>query len=98
MIDSEGSCGFDFLTVSSTTVRLDKTKFNGAVRAIITCETASIRYRYDPVTADNQRADAGHILAAGGSMVLEGATNINNFRVVRSGGTDGMLRVTYEKL
>ncbi len=98
MIHGEGAFGYDSFTVSTTTLRLDATKRSKAVRAVLTCETADIRYRYDPIIpGENEDADAGHVLAKDGNIVVEGKTNCDNFRFIRSGGTDGILRVTYEQ-
>lgn len=66
----------------------------GAARAIITVETAQLRYRYDgsdPTSAE------GHILNINDVLVLVGTDAISQFRGIRTGGTSAVLKVTYER-
>lgn len=65
-----------------------------AQRAVITVETAQIRYRYD----GGAPTDAvGHILNSGDVVTLIGYAAINQFRAIRTGGTSGVIVVTYER-
>jgi hypothetical protein len=60
-----------------------------ANRATITVEGAAIRFRVDGVTPT-----AGHRVAPGGVVVLDGTTEIKGFRAIGPGAT---LRITYER-
>jgi hypothetical protein len=64
------------------------------VRAVMTLETAQVRYRYD---GTNPTSSEGHLLEIGETLVLEGAANIDKFKAIRTGSTDGTLKVTYER-
>ena len=66
----------------------------GSVRAVMTLETAQVRYRYD---GTNPTSSEGHLLEIGETLVLEGAANIDRFRAIRTGSTSGVLKVTYER-
>lgn len=64
----------------------------GAVTAFCTLETADIRFWHHGVAPS---ATVGHPMAAGQSFALYGATNLSNFRAIRSGGTNGSLTCSY---
>jgi hypothetical protein len=66
----------------------------GAVRAIITVETAQLRYRYD---GSDPTSSEGHILNINDVLVLVGTDAIEQFRGIRTGGTSAVLKVTYER-
>ena len=65
-----------------------------AVRAVLSLETAQIRFAYD---GDAPTSTAGHLMDPGDVITLEGAQSISRFRAIRTGGTSGVLTVTYEK-
>lgn len=67
---------------------------SAAKRAVITCETAQIRYRYD---GTDPTSSEGHILNSNDVLTLVGAGNIEKFRAIRTGATSGVLKVTYER-
>ena len=63
-------------------------------RALITVESAAIRFRMDgedPVDA----VGGGHIGQVGTIITLENAEEIRKFKAVRSGGSDASLFVSY---
>jgi hypothetical protein len=60
--------------------------------AILTLETASIRWRID---GGNPSGTVGHLMATTDSIVLHGANTLANFRAYRATGADASLRVTY---
>lgn len=63
--------------------------------AFITAETAQMRYRFDGVAAVT--TSAGHLLEVGQSIVLSNYSQIVKFRAIRTGGTSGVISVTYLK-
>lgn len=65
----------------------------GAVKAVITCETAQVRYTYDGTAPTTT---VGHLLESGSAIIVEGPGNISKFKAIRTGGTSGTLKVTYE--
>lgn len=95
--------GYDFeqLVIANSVNVLTPSKYKnsatsgGALSAFITNETAQIRYRYDNGTPSTT---AGHILEAGGTLVLVGQNQMSQFKAIRTGSTSATLTVTYERL
>ena len=90
---------FEALTVASAIKTLTESVYrnsdgNYAKRALITCETAQIRYKYN---GDDPTSSEGHLLNPMDTLVIIGATNIKNFKAIRTGTTSGKIQVTYEK-
>lgn len=90
---------YESITVSSTAIGCTAATVSpggapGAVRAMLTLESAQVRYRYD---GTNPTSSEGHLLEIGETLVLEGAANIDKFKAIRTGSTDGTLKVTYER-
>lgn len=84
---STTAVGFTATTITPTSASL-----RPATAAIITLETADIRYRYD---GTNPTATEGHAAASGSTIVVRGANNVLRFRMIRSGASDATARVTY---
>src|SRR5881396_698738 len=86
---------FDQAVTVSTTVMALPTSFMGqqVVRAILSVETAGIRYRYNGADPD---AQTGHLLQAGQGITVEGAYNIGKFRFIRATSTDATVFLTLE--
>jgi hypothetical protein len=96
--------GHEAVTVDATAggVGLTVTKYNPvgsagmnhkAKYAYCTVEDQEIRYSVDPATVP-EAGTGGHEVAAGGSFWLYGQM-IPNFKAIRTGGSSGVLRVTY---
>lgn len=66
----------------------------GAVRAVLTLETAQIRWTYDGTAPTTT---VGHLMETGEKVALTGAETIARFRAIRTGGTSGVLHITYER-
>lgn len=86
---------FESITVSSTSTRLTGSTFapagtSPAAYAFITIETDGISFRCDGTAATATNHDA----ATTDQIVIYGAGNIENFRMIRTGG-DATLRVSY---
>jgi len=95
---------FESVTVSTTAVGLTETKYKkamesagallGAKSAFITVEDNPIRFSVmagvTPTASTN-----GHEMGAGTSFELHGATQMANFKAIRTGGADGVLHITY---
>lgn len=64
----------------------------GAVKALVTVETAAVRMRIDGSTATST---VGHLLDPGDSVVIEGTDSIINASFVRDTSTSGAIHVTY---
>ena len=98
MIDQEAAFSFQQLTISSVAVTLTATVgLNNAHRAVITCETNPIRFRYD---GTNPTSTVGHILYPADKLILEGRVNISNFSAIRASTAtdDAVLMITYETI
>ena len=63
------------------------------MRAYVTAEGGLVRYRYD---GSDPTATVGHLLWNGDSILIEGSTNVRNFRAIRAGDVSGSLSVTFE--
>lgn len=93
-LSSNPAFGYEALTVADTAVGVTFAQASDAERMIATVETAQVRYRYDggsPTAAD------GHLAEVGDVIVIEGSGNITAFRAIRTGGTSGVLRITFER-
>ena len=91
---------FGYGTVSTTVLTLGSFSFTAiqignASRMIATVDSNSILYRYDN-TGGTITSPQGHLAGAGAVIELLGKTNISNFQVIRSGGTDATLAITLE--
>lgn len=94
--DTEGGTGF-----TSSKIRPTSGDFKGKAcqKAIVTVENEGIRYTLDgtaPVTGTASASTHGHLVAAGGSFVIEHPKNVSNFLAISVSTTDAWLRVTYE--
>lgn len=90
---------FESITVAATAVgftaaTITPSTFGPAQRAVVTVETAQVRYRIDAAPT----ATVGHILNAGDVLVLEGINNINSVRFIRTGATNATIMCTYERI
>lgn len=96
MLNQEVAFRFDTVVVDNTATSL--TTASGDLhgfRAVITCEDAQVRFRYD---GGDPSATVGHLLNIGDQLILEGRSNIINFKAIRTGGVNGTLLVTLEAL
>jgi hypothetical protein len=89
---------FETITVSSvaigfTSSKVSSTGVPSAKAAIITIETNPLRYRYDGTAPTTT---VGHLRAATDTpLVVWGINNIRNFKMIRQGGADASVSVTY---
>jgi hypothetical protein len=90
----DAAMGFESLTVADTAVGVTFADADEAERAFMTLETGQIRFRYDGVSPT---ASEGHLMEIGDVFVLEGGGNITAFEAIRTGGTSGVLKITYER-
>ena len=68
---------------------------NPHLRAIVTLEGGHIRYKYN---SDEPTKTSGHLMEHGDKNIIEGKTNIDNFKAVKIGDKPGILSVTYERV
>ena len=106
IVDSEGrfremgrrkavaSDSFETLLISQTALTLTPATYAGASGAIITVETADLRYRIDGLAPT---ASVGHLVTSGNDIVLTSLTAVENFRAIRDAGVDVDITVTYTK-
>lgn len=92
---------YESVTVDNTTGGVRFTKLthtpaagNPAKRAIVTVETAQIRYKID---GGAPTSSEGHILNVNDVLSINGQGNINNFRAIRVGSTSGVIKCTFER-
>lgn len=91
---SNSAQGLPTAYMGATATRITLTGFDrGAYGALITCETADIRFSYNSVTPT--QAGLGHILAAGSSIMLDGEEQVNGFKFIsKTADTPATLTVT----
>ena len=86
------SIGFTAGTITPTTAAAGSTR--PAHRAVVTAETAQMRYRYD---GTDPTASTGHLLDVGDVLVVEGIVNVQTIRFIRTGATSGTITCSYER-
>ncbi len=80
------------LTVTNAVKILTALTYGTATRALITVETADIRFR---LTGADPTADLGHLLRQGECLILTSAEDIANFKAFADTGEDATIYVTY---
>lgn len=60
--------------------------------ASITAEDNQMRFTLDGTTVSTT---VGHLLDVGDALEVVGFVNIQNFRAIRTGGSSGVIKVTY---
>ena len=86
------------ITISTKIKKLTLSKINKepnfpAKKALITCESGNIRYKY---SGNNPSSTQGHFMFADDFINVYGTQNIKNFRAIRTGDDDAVLSITYE--
>lgn len=89
---------YEALSVAGAAVSLTAGKLAVAdkakcIRVWITSETADIRYRLD---GGDPTTSVGHLLIAGGTLEVEGQTNLERFSMIAVSGT-ASVRVSYAR-
>ena len=97
--EAPSAFAFESITVAGTAIgptaaTISPTGAPGAVRATLTLETAQVRYRYDGTAPT---ATEGHLLEVGDVLTLEGHVNISRLLAIRTGGTSGVIKASYER-
>lgn len=89
--------GYEALTVSTVALALTSSEYVSGDKkariAYITVESNPINFTYEGTTPTST---VGHNLTAGSTLILEGYANIVAFRMIRSGGSDATVKITYE--
>ena len=85
---------FEQLTIDATVggIALTPAKYTTNTKSFITIETASIRYRIDGTAPT---AAIGHLLNAGDILILDSASDIANFKSIRTGSVSAVINCTY---
>lgn len=89
---------YESITVSASVVTLTASKLSPtdgtppAASALLSLETAAIRYRLDGV---DPTSSEGHLLASGDVLLLENITALRQFKAIKDTGVDGVLSVSY---
>jgi len=68
-----------------------------AVGALITCETNDVRYTLDGANdpTGSGGADFGHVMPAGGGIILDSPDHVQNFKFVsKTADSHGVLHIT----
>lgn len=92
------SAAYESITANTTAVGFTAAKIastNGGqiVGALVSCETAQVRFTLDGTTVN--ASTSGHLLNSGDIMEVWGGNDLKNFKAIRTGATNGALKVTY---
>lgn len=99
--DETPATDFETVTVSTVSIGFTASKIlqnvtggtkRRCVKALFTVETNPVRFRFDGTAPT---ATVGHLMAAGDSFLVTGDANVSNMRLIRQGGADGTVMVTY---
>ena len=83
---------FETLTVSTASVGFTAATRDDRRFALVTCETADVRYRLDGTAPT---ASVGHVLPAGGGVFLDSPHQVANFRAIRKDSADASLSCSF---
>ena len=83
---------YESVTVADSAIGLTSGTYGSNTKAFMTLETAQIRIRID---GTNPAAGEGHLIEVGDIIKLNSAADIATFKAIRTGGTSGVLKVTY---
>lgn len=83
---------FESVTVSTNSTALTTATLNDAQFALITVETAAVRFRIDGTAPT---ASVGHVLEPGDILELDRNSQLAEIRFIRRDGVDATLRVSY---
>lgn len=83
---------FERIEVAAAAIGLNAVEVLSSKKALLTLETAQIRFRYD---GTDPTATVGHVLNPNDVLRLEGI-QLQKFKAIRTGSTSGVLSVTYE--
>lgn len=86
---------FETITVAGTAIGFTSSKINSTPKpkkVFITTESAQLRYRFD---GTDPTSSVGHLLVPTQSLTLEGFSQINNFKAIRTGATSATIQVSF---
>ena len=88
---------YEQITVAGAAAGLTTSKYGPpsgakAISALITSETAQIRYTLDGSTTPT--SDIGHLMSPGDALILDDSTAVKNFKFILVSGSP-VLNVTY---
>lgn len=70
------------------------TDLAGAEQAIVSCNTQGVTLTFD---GTDPTATVGIVLAANDRIIVKGNQNIQNIKLIRSGGSDALVTIQLEK-
>ena len=89
---------YESVTVADTAIGITPTLYSSAgakaLRAMVTAETAQMRYRMDGTSPTDTE---GHLLNPFDALMLENSDQIAAFKAIRVGAVSGVLKVTLLK-
>lgn len=84
---------FESLAVAGSAVGFTAGTIGGnRTHALITCETAAVRFRFD---GTDPTSSVGHLLEKGDIMVCESQQQVTNIRFIRKTGQSATLQCSY---
>lgn len=86
------SFAHEIITVADSVIALTPATYLDALHAEITVEVAEIRYWDD---GGDPTASEGHAVDEHDIIILDTDAAIENFKAIRTGGTSGVLMVSY---
>ena len=91
-LTGSNAANYESVTVADSAIGLTSGTYGTNVYALITCETAQIRFRID---GTNPTASEGHILNPGDILRLDSNADIAAFKAIRTGSVSGVIKATY---
>ena len=91
-LTGSNAANYESVTVANSAIGLTAGTYGANVYALITCETAQIRFRID---GTNPTASEGHVLNPGDILRLNSNADIAAFKAIRTGSVSGVIKVTY---
>src|SRR3990167_5012301 len=80
------------LSVAGTAVGFTAATFDDSTHALVTVETAEIRYTVDGTAAT---ASVGHLAQPGDVIVLDSMSELSKFSAIRTGGVSASLQCSF---
>lgn len=85
---------YESVTVADSAIGLTALTYVNATKAEMTLESGQIRVRKDGTAPTSGE---GHLVEIGDIITLESATDIANFKAIRTGTDSGVLKVSYSE-
>ena len=91
-VTGSNAANYESVTVANSAIGLTAGTYGTNIYALITVETAQIRFRID---GTDPTASEGHVLNPGDILRLNSNADIAAFKAIRTGSVSGVIKATY---